>query len=153
MGKIVGMSHFVPICTVQSDYEAVNVALNFNSYTVEQNVHLTIVDDSIIENDEIIILELSALNNSISTELLHPAGIIVIIDDDTAIVRECLTGEVRLAGGSEEEGRIEICLDGRFSSICYDHWDGRDAVITCTQLRLDSYGTFYVIISAEYVFL
>lgn len=107
---------------------------------MEQSVHLTVIDDSIIEDDELIILELFVMNSSISTEVSHPAGIIVIIDDDTTIVRECLTGEVRLAGGSEEEGRIEMCLDGHFSTICYNHWDGLDAVVTCTQLGLESYG-------------
>ena len=63
----------------------VNVTLNFNSSTPEQSVHFTTIDDSIVEDDEIIILELSVLNSSISTEVSNPAGVIVIIDDDTTV--------------------------------------------------------------------
>ena len=47
----------------------------------------------------------------------------------------CEDGEVRLVGGSmENEGRVEICFNNQFGTICDDAWDRRDAAVICNQL-------------------
>jgi len=44
---------------------------------------------------------------------------------------------IRLTGGqSTNEGRVEICVDGVWGSVCDDHWDSSDARVVCRALGL-----------------
>ena len=56
-----------------------------------------------------------------------------------AVPSNCTTGDVRLVdGGSEVEGRVEICRDGVWGAITEYSWDHRDAEVTCRQLGYPS---------------
>ena len=47
----------------------------------------------------------------------------------------CPNGAIRLAGGqSTNEGRVEICVDNQYGTICDDNWDDRDAAVVCAQM-------------------
>ena len=45
-------------------------------------------------------------------------------------------GQVRLDGPTANEGRVEICLDGDWGTICDHHWGSSEARIVCQQLGL-----------------
>ena len=48
---------------------------------------------------------------------------------------ECTSGSIRLNGGTiDKEGRVEVCVNGVWGSICDDGWDTTDAVVVCWQL-------------------
>ena len=54
---------------------------------------------------------------------------------------ECTDGSIRLRGGtSVREGRVEICIEGRWGTICDSSWDSRDAAVVCRQLGYPSLG-------------
>lgn len=42
---------------------------------------------------------------------------------------------MRLTGtNSSREGRVEICYNGTFLSVCDDYWDALNAAVVCRQL-------------------
>ena len=58
----------------------------------------------------------------------------------------CVKGDIRLVpynSYNAHSGRVEVCKDGRWGTICSDSFDGEDARVVCKQLGYSQHGKIH----------
>ena len=55
------------------------------------------------------------------------------------IISGCTEGDLRLEGtNSNLAGRLEVCYDGVWGTVCQDHWGRAEASVACRRLGFSS---------------
>ena len=67
----------------------------------------------------------------------------IICQGNATSETECIPGDAKLVGGSKvNEGRVEVCIDGFWGTVCEEGWDDEDASVICQQLGLSATGNY-----------
>ena len=67
---------------------------------------------------------------------------------DYCITLVCTQGAIRLQGGTASRGRVEICNNNVWGTVCDDLWGTADAQVACRQLGFTSTGAQALTLSA-----
>ena len=70
----------------------------------------------------------------------------VICQGPPAITQpECSSGDLHLVSGEREsEGRVEICVEGFWGTVCDSGWGRKEAFVMCRQLGMETSGMYIV---------
>ena len=53
----------------------------------------------------------------------------------------CTAGQLRLVGGNiANEGRVEVCVNSLWGTVCKNIWESLDATVVCRQLGYSTKG-------------
>ena len=56
---------------------------------------------------------------------------------------DCNDGDIRLVSVSNpQEGRVEVCHDGVWGTVCSHGWGRQDAIVACRQLGYSKSGNY-----------
>ena len=70
----------------------------------------------------------------------------VICQGNTTSQSECSSENLRLVGGEREnEGTVEICLEGFWGTVCDSGFGREEATVVCRQLGIKSSGILSVL--------
>ncbi len=83
------------------------------------------LDDVMCVGDELTLLDCP---NDMTHNCIH-------LEDAGAICQGCVTGDIRLANGfRSSEGRVEVCSNNVWGTVCDVAWGADDATVVCRQL-------------------
>ena len=75
------------------------------------------------------------------TSCTHTSYHNCVHDKDASVRCRCANGELTLVGGSgPHEGRVHVCKNGVWGTVCDDGWTSSDTVVVCRQLGLTTTG-------------
>ena len=62
------------------------------------------------------------------------------------IIVPCNNGDIRLGDENILKGRVEVCINGTWGTICDHYWTDNEASVVCSQLGYSPYGKYLLLL-------
>ena len=77
--------------------------------------------------------------------------LIYVFSIASTTIRSCTHGELRLVGGPNiRQGRLEICVNKAWGSVCSSGFFDEDAAVACAQMNFEREGVSILLCLTEY---
>ncbi len=112
---------------------------------LSSNVHMRSIRDADCVQDACKLYDCNVYNGEQPTAVTVNCGMYTQINNCISIIYtiravDCTDGAMRLVGGSTvSEGRLEICHNGQWGTICNQGWTDRRAAQVRSRLGLPTY--------------
>ena len=71
----------------------------------------------------------------VNVRTLHSLFVLIILP-----IAYCTNGDIRLGDRAMLRGRVEVCINGTWGTICDHHWTQQEASVVCSHLGYSPYG-------------
>ena len=66
----------------------------------------------------------------------------------TIVAKACRSGDMQLQGSSVQgRGRVEVCIDNTWGTLCDNSWSSTDATVVCRQLGFSRHGKLNILLT------
>ena len=69
----------------------------------------------------------------------------------TSFLAPCINGSIRLGDGAVLRGRVEVCYNGSWVTICSHSWTAKEATVICSHLGYSHYGRVKIIVTNAFI--
>ena len=84
--------------------------------------------------------------NYLSPTVANQEDAAVVCQAQSSLISNCSNGDIRLVSGTTDlEGRLEICINKVWGTVCSQGFTADDAEVVCTQLNLPFNGMYVLL--------